>query len=1415
MTRYLYSGNITGVKFSLSGTKEAIEDSNVTITTWDLFRNNQPYPGGVYDAHTGTTDHSYKCQTCSNDKKNCIGHEGEIKLNYPVWNPIAVAEGRKWLRIICFHCGKPILEPSVYSGFPKNKRLDEASKIAKTSIRSCYWCKEVHPMVKKHPIEKDLGLIAEFYDPARVGNEKRITNKFVLFPHMIKEIMSRISDETVIDLGKSPCSHPRNCILDSIKVPSVAIRPDIKKQGGGRSTNDALTTLLQIIIKKNPSMNVIPAEIDLKFERIIFELNNAYYDFVRSSGEKTEGSIATRLKGKGGRFRKNQLGKRARNMCRSTIAGDPTLMVDQVGIPISFARTIQVEEVVQDYNRQQMLQYVMNGRKKYPGATKIIRADTGAEYDVESSNQISNGDIIMRDLIDGDHVNFNRQPSLLMSNISAMRAKIILNPDIKTLLMNVAATPWFNADFDGDAMNIIISASAAARNEISNLSSPKNWFISHTNSDPVIGQVEDSIVGNAELTRTGVNLDKYHAMLLFQNTTRVPDFSDVAASGTITGRECISKLLVETPINFSRSTTWYQPNMSPWVNYKPDETHVNIVNGVLERGILDKKSIGKGSNGGIFHIVANEYGPSRALELIFDMQQVGIGFIYQHGYTIGINDLVIPLESKRAIDAINSDIINESRLITDQLQSGNIIPPIGKTVEEYFEEQQISILSIFDDFTEAILNAINPETNNLFKIINYGSKGKIVHLFNMMSAIGQKLINGERINEKFGYKRTLPYFPRFDTSPEARGFITNSYLSGMTSREYIFNAMASRFDLISKALSTATTGDQNRKSIKNLESMIINNFRWAIKNQNVIEFAYGEDYLDPRYVERVHFPTVMINDADFEKYRHPQFPEFFSEMASDRKQYRKIFASFENINVKELMSDWRLMPVNIERIVKDHMANVANASNNISADAKEPLKSKVELVNKLCLNIPYILLNEIQERLQTAIPEHLRAATWLLRMQIRSWMHPKALESMSLITIQLICEKIRLVYSNALIEPGTACGIIAAQSFSEPLTQYMLDAHHRSASGGTSKSSMTRAKEILGAKSVDNLVTPSMLVALNTINGVVQTKQQVQEIANRIEVMYFKQFINQWQIFFEKFGEPVHSQYIGEAAMIKEFIQLNPLVTIPGDLVRWCIRFTLDKTTMILKNMSIDVIIGHLRDKYPDLFFVYTNDNANIVVIRVYMRNSYFKSTIALVNIKTIKDALVETIIRGVDHVMSTSVVPVIRHEVDSDGSVKRVTRHYISTTGTNLRGMMSLRCVDKTTLITESIQETNRVFGIEAARQRIVSELRGLVDGCNHRHYLTYANEMTYTGKVTSIESSGLKTRESSNILLRIGSSAPLATLEEAAANSMEDKVTGVSAPLLVGSIPRNGTLYNTFHVNGDFIRKHIKSPDDFLDDL
>lgn len=1414
----VYSSRISKVRFEVSGTEDIVKESDVPIVTYDLFRNNEPYRGGVYDAHLGTTDHTYPCQTCFNGKKNCMGHDGHTVLNYPLLHPLFVQEIRKWLRLICFKCGNSIIDSSVWMKYPKAKRLDEASKIARTGEKSCPVCKTTHPTISKDK-ERPLLMLA------KVGTEER-----KLYPHNIATILENISDETVTKLGKSIKSHPRKFVLSAIKIPPTTIRPDVKKTGSGRSSTGDLTTLLQNIIKKNSSIPaVLPDEIDASLESDIFALQEIYYAYVRGSpgkrvltggGNTPLNSLASRLRGKQGVHRKHQQGKRVRVVARTTITGDPTLKIDQLGIPLKFAKILQVEETVQEYNKARLMTNFLNGRNKYPGCSKIIRKSSGAEHNVEhphSIPELSIGDIIYRDLQDGDFILFNRQPSLLPSSISGMEVVITMDPEILTFRMNVIACPWFNADFDGDQMNIYVGRSIASRNEIKRLSSVSNWFIKHADSSPMIGQADDSIIGSFILTRTKVRFDKYHAMVLFENCTFMPDFSDYDESVGYTGRDIISKILERTPINFKRKSAYYNKDLAGFIDYDSSETHVEIKRGKHIQGVLDKGSVGKGSIGGIYHLIANQYGENKVLEVIYNMQQVAIAFMYQHGYTIGIMDFLVTKDSLRKIHEIESTIIDKSNIITERLNNGEIIPPVGKTTEEFYEELQISTLRIMDDFAEPIFESIDPETNNLMRLILSKSKGSINHAYHIASSIGQIVISDNRPLQKFSFKRTLPQFSRFATDPEARGFIRNSYISGMNSTEFAFNAMNARFDFVTKALFTSVTGESERKSIKNLESLFINNLRMCVKHNNITQFLYGETGLDPRRVIKVKLHTVMISDAELaEGWKNSSddkvFVDEFAAIQADRDKYRNDFLQLEQGNFNEPMSDERPVAVDIDKLISDEVYNHGEKKPKI-----DEIKKMVGMVKSLCDGIPYVLLNEIQERAKNRIPHHIKASVAILCMHIRISLNSKrSLYQINTEMLTNIIEKVRLRQSRALAAYGTAVGVIAAMSFSEPLTQYMLDAHHRTTTGGTSKSAMSEVKEVLGAKETSKLAEPSMILMPLPEYA---SESSLHAIANNIEVRKLGDFIALSQIFYEKLDNIIHPGYVHEnEKVVGQFLKMNPLLTPPSDLIGWCIRLVFSRSKMIYKNMPLELVINKVRETYPDLYIVHTPENAKEIVMRVYVRNTYFKTHVEQKQLEELRDDLLQTNIRGISGIQSATVTKIIRHEVQPDGTLARSKEKFcIKTIGTNIEGVVAIKEIDPYGILTDAIDEIQRIFGIEAARQRLFTSVRNLgAGGLNEHHVSVYVDEMTYTGKVTSIEKQGLNVREANNVLLRMGFASPVQTLEEAAINAMEDPVQGITSPLLVGDIPTSiGTAYNNFHINENVVRQNTVRPDDWLDEL
>jgi DNA-directed RNA polymerase II subunit RPB1 len=1399
----MYPSSIRSVKFSVIPSQ--VEFSNIIVKTRDLMKSGKPAPDGVYSAKQGTTSKAYKCETCFNDKNKCMGHSAIIELPSPVLNPTTLnTDFKVWIRIVCFKCGNALMSNEELAIIPINQRISKilARVKAKTvAPKICPFCLAPHPKVIN---DKEVS------NRVKYGNKKKI-----LLPHKISKVFSRVSDELVLKLGRPLSSHPINFIRPFIIVTPIQMRSEIVKTGSvAKSAVDEHTSMYQLLVERKDDL-IVDGKIGLKKQTQILAYNEIYYNLLKG---KENNSISARYMGKKGLFRSHMEGKRINVCCRAVIANSTDIKIDELGIPFKIAKTIQMIEIVQPYNYDTLVSYVMNGIKGYPGASMVVKKGKSHTITDDLNITLEIGDKVYRDLIDGDSTPFCRQPSLMISNIASHKAVVLRNTKSRSYLMNALICAYYNADFDGDEMNQFICSSILGRNESQKLQSVPNWVINSTSSNPLIGQMEDSIVGLAKLTNENVRLDKYHASMLFRKTSILPDLSFMKEGDVISGWDIITLLLAETPITFSRGTYWYVESYKNWINYSDNDKRVVIVNGVMKQGILDWASVGKGNNGSIYHIIVGEYGEVKMLEVMYNMQQVAISYLMQVGASIGLIDMVLKPEVKLDINLLCADIINRANIITEQLELGNIIPPIGETVESFYEKQIIEILTITDIFYPTVLSSIDAENNGLFNMIGYKSKGKISDMFGMMCAVGQRSINGKRITQNFGYMRTMPYAPRFSTNPYDRGYIGSAYVDGINKKEYLFAAQQVRFDLIVKALSTSVTGDQNRQSVKNLEPIFTNNFRWSVKHNTIVQLAYGEDYLDPRKLIKVKFNSILIATAELKRiYYNEKFPKFYDDIVLDRETYREAYLKIEKINIREVINDIKDVPVDISRQLN---ANIAKYVDIAKPSKNDTLEVMMDTIEQFIKNIPYIMMNDRQRIAGSTIPNFIKSSVFLFIMLCRISLHPNLIEKLllekkiNLKVLQITLGRIFIKYLEALIDSGTAIGIIAAQCFSEPLTQYMLDAHTRSQAGGTSKSSMNNVKEVLGARTTDRLSAPVMI--LPVLDEYSADKARVQFIANKIEMIKFGRFISSHQLFLEKFGEPIHSKYILERSMIDEFIKLNPLLKVPVDLLKRCLRFTLDKTMLILKNISMEIIIRKIYENYPDVFIVYTPENTDNLVIRIYFRNIMFKEGATLVELRKVRNKMMDTIIRGVNGILDTEVIKLIRSQILEDGSIVPNTNCWgIKTLGTNLAELLSFPDIDHYNIQTTAIIEIETILGIAASRYRIIIELNNLGMSCSIRHLMIYADEMTSTGIITSIERYGLKAREPKNVLLRMGFNAPIATLEEAAVNNTVDELSGITSSLLVGTTPKIGTTYNQICFNEEFIRENTKSAESMLEAL
>lgn len=983
-------------------------------------------------------------------------------------------------------------------------------------------------------------------------------------------------------------------------------------------------------------------------------------------------------------------------------------------------------------------------------------------------------------------------------------------------------------------MNSIVPQNIQARNECMTVSKVSRWFISPQKHAPAIGAFFDGLIGLSQITRDGLSFNKWHAMQLFADIISTGINYDFTTK-TFTNRELVSRLLPEINVS-GKSPSMYKPQYANFIKYNPADIKVVIERGILKSGVLDKATTGQNVAGSIFHVIANEYGNDYALECIYNLQQLVHKFFCYHGFTTGISDInlseAILTEIKRKL----ATMILNSRKITQRLNAGKLIAPLGTKLRDFYEEEQMNVLTAGDDFAFPILSEINLNHNHMAALILSGSKGSLTNYVAISSAIGVQHINGKRFPAQAGWGRTSPYFVRYDTEPEANGFISMSFREGVSSKVYPFMAGEARQGLISNALSTSVTGYQNRISIKNLESIIIDNTRKSVKGSNIIQPLYAECGLDPSKMTKVTFPTVVISDEDFKKtyhtdiksvakqFQNPQIAKIlddeYIQMQDDRDEYRAIHSKLEDYSPKEyVFSNQKNMAVDVQRVVEDVVYNYQDLVD--SLDEKERILDPayaVGLVNELCDNLGYIFLNELQKKLKRRIPKYIVASTKMMKVLIRSYLCTSYLLKKGVINhlLDIIVQRIISIYKKALIDPGYPVGILAAQCISEPMTQYVLDSKHRTGGqGGTKTNAIVRIQEILGAKDTETMKNPHMTIMVKPEYET--DKLKVQEIANHIEMIYFGRFVSNTQIFFEKYGEPKHPKYVHEVADIKDFERANYGIAIPGDLAHWCIRYGLDREELILKSMKLETIIMAIRREFPEIFVMHTPENSDKVYLRCYIRTSMIKKYNDFLNdiVMTYMTSIKEVIVRGVKNILATNVIDIMKTKRLDSGVFELQKIYGIYATGSNTTDIISNSYIDPYRTQSDSIEEVERVYGIVAARQKIINEMMVALDGLNRMHCTVFADEMCYSGQVTNIQKTGLQKRENANVTLRLSFQTAIQVLQDAAIHGLVDHIGGISGPLVMGSTPNIGTTYNQMIVNKQFLEENSKQLENVLEDL
>ena len=1421
MTKYnpLYTSTIGSCNFYLYGSEDIRNDNNIIITEK---QSDKSIAGGIKDPKMGTTDYSYKCSTCNNTKGVCPGHFGQLKLKYPVKNILFYKEILKILKKICLKC----------------KKLLKSGEKKKNTKNACKHCGAEIFKIKASKINK---IIIE-----KISITGKITK---LFNHKIAEILQQLTPDVVKKLGYGENTHPSKFILYNIFVPPNTARPELPKSTTMEKVNDDITILIQHLMKYNKSIEeIIPDEILPNLEEKYINMDLIYQGIVTGVSEvknnklkilsntnKPMNDIISRLKHKDGRIRKNIMGRRVENMMRSVITGDSYIKLDEVGVPKSIAMSLFIPEIINGFNEKRLKTYYNNGAKVYPGCKSIKKKIDNKIYSIDKLHKLGyellQGDIIYRHLIDGDSIGFNRQPSLLISNISTHYIKVLNK--IETLTMNVSSCNLYNADFDGDQMNGILTTGIQAINESRELSYCGNWFIDFRNQTPMFGLFQDSLTGVAELTRSKIKINKWHSMVLLGKSNDKLLSTISIKEKTYNGRDLIS-LFIPSDINIKnkRPKIYLKQYANLMTELDKNDISVVIKNGILEKGILDSATVKQGKENSLFHMIYNFKGIKYTFNVLYEMQHLIHKFLLYNGFTIGMKDMTASENTIREIKRKNTAIIKAANNITDKLDKGNLIPPINMSLKDFYELQQIQSLNVSDDIVQSILSDMNFNDNGLAKLVLSGSKGKINHIISINGIIGAQRIKGKRAKQNFGFaqNRASPHFFRNDTSPQSRGYIENSYIEGIDASTFMFACYEGRQAMVNNAMSTQIAGYQNRICVKNLESIIVDNLFKSSKHKNIVQFIYGETGFDFRSLMHIKFPTIMLSELEFKKNYKTDIKKLnkifqnkkiqnildfeFKILQNDRMIYRKIFIKLEKTSMDSyLFSDTILLPVNFKNLLE----NISNIHSTTIKDILDPIYI-IEKLTKFSDNLVYIYTNEYQKKIKKVMSKHFNVALNLLKQVMRSYLCISNLLNYNFNNslFDILLDKIYIKLLKSLVDYGTPVGIIAAQASAEPLTQDVLNSKHKSGIGDVTKTgTLARIQEILGAKPTEKLKNPSMLIRVKSEYE--ENEIKMQELCNFIKEIKLKNFVETIQIFYENFANPIHPDYIEEKEYIKKYLKFSLGTKNSSSYIKWCIRFSINRNTLIFKNITLEEIIMALEKVHKNISFVYSVQNSKIIFIRCYIKYSYLKEKIKF-NIDLlhcIKSVLLNTIIRGIEGILSTKISDMMVSYIDKEGAIKKKKIYVISTIGSNLEKILDLNFVDTDKTQTDSISEMEELFGIDCARNKIVNEIMYSMSAASRIHGGLFADEMTYTGKITAINRSGLNKREGGNIWLNMSFEGPVQIIQNAVLKNIKTDIADVSAPIMIGEAPIVGTKYNKIINNELFIKKYYKNIVSNIDEL
>ncbi|MBI5680249.1 MAG: DNA-directed RNA polymerase subunit A' [Methanobacterium sp.] len=839
---------IAQINFGLMSPEDIRKMSVTKIVTPDTYdEDGYPIEAGLMDPRLGVIDPGLKCRSCGSKGGDCQGHFGHINIARPVIHVGFADTIHKILRSTCKECGRVLLTETEIVNYKDkfqtlNKNEESLTNIIKeiyTVARrdKCPHCEEEQEDVK---IDKPVSIVE--------GNYK-------LTPSEVRERLEKIPEEDHMLLGVNPkVAKPEWMVLTVLPVPPVTVRPSITLETGERSEDDLTHKLVDILrinqrLKENMEAGAPQLIVEDLWELLQYHVTT-YFDNEASgvpparhrSGRPLK-TLAQRLKGKEGRFRSNLSGKRVNFSARTVISPDPNISINEVGVPEMIAKEVTVPIYVTPWNMDAMKEYIMNGPNVHPGANYVERPDGRKVRVYEETKEaiiekLEVGFRVERHLINGDVVLFNRQPSLHRMSMMAHEVRVL---PYKTFRLNLCVCPPYNADFDGDEMNMHIFQTEESRAEAKSLMRVQEHILSPRFGGPITGGIHDHISGAYLLTRQSSIFEEDE---VFQMVKRAKMPLPEPRGKPWTGKEIFSLLLPED-LNMVYKAEICRNCDECLKNECKNDAYVIIEDGQLKTGVIDDKAFGSFS-GKILDSIVKEYGTDRARDFLDSVTKLSISGIMKKGFTTSTDDEEIPQEAKERIEELLSRAEERVELLIAAYENEELEALPGRSLEETLEMKIMQELGEARDKSGVIAESyFDINENHAVIMALTGARGSMLNLTQIAACVGQQSVRGGRIERGYS-ERTLPHFKRRELGAKARGFVHSSYKTGLDPLEFFFHAMGGREGLVDTAIRTAQSGYMQRRLVNALQDLSVKPDGTVRDNRGVIiQTMYGEDKVDP------------------------------------------------------------------------------------------------------------------------------------------------------------------------------------------------------------------------------------------------------------------------------------------------------------------------------------------------------------------------------------------------------------------------------------------------------------------------------------------------------------------------------------------------------------------------------------------